>query len=126
MEGVIMRKELLIDPFKWINDETTETFEFEDILYNVAIKIFDIRMEKGLNQSEFADLLGVSQSMVSKLESGDYNPTLGQLYKLSKKLDIRFDIIFGKYQIENSTKRLLQKNQNENPAVVRKNEDQSV
>lgn len=101
-----MRKELLVDPYKWINEEVGNDFELADILYNIAIKIFDNRIDRGLNQSEFAKLLGISQSMVSKLESGEYNPTVEQLHKISKKLNLKFDIIFCEYPLANNANKI--------------------
>lgn len=36
--------------------------------------ITEIRESKGLNQKEFAEILGVSESMLSRLESGERLP----------------------------------------------------
>jgi len=68
-------------------------------LYNVYYKISkmfrEYRKSKGLSQKDLATLLGVGQSMVSKLESGEYNPTIEQLWKISHKLDWELDVSFN-------------------------------
>jgi len=37
------------------------------------------RMEKGISQGELADLVGVSQPAISRMESGDMNVTVDTL-----------------------------------------------
>lgn len=43
---------------------------------------------------DLAKKLGCSQAMVSKLESGEYNPSIEQLWKISSALGLEFKIIF--------------------------------
>lgn len=90
-------KEMLVDAWELINelaDETTkEKFELDDILYDISMKIFDFRTKKGWTQKQLAERLGIKQAMVSKLESGQYNPTIEQLWKISKKLKWDFKVI---------------------------------
>ncbi|HBM80675.1 MAG TPA: transcriptional regulator, partial [Clostridiaceae bacterium] len=69
-----------------------ERFELDDLLYNISMKIFDYRMENKLSQTELAKKLGITQVMVSKLESGQYNPSVEQLWKISKKLGWKLNI----------------------------------
>ncbi|MEQ2130139.1 helix-turn-helix transcriptional regulator [Caldanaerobacter subterraneus KAk] len=59
------------------------------------MKIFEFRIKNNLTQKQLAEKLGITQSMVSKLESGQYNPTVEQLWRISKKLGWNFKIIFG-------------------------------
>jgi transcriptional regulator with XRE-family HTH domain len=47
-----------------------------------------------------AKKLEISQAMVSKLESGDYNPTIEQLWKLSKKLGWKFTVLLEEEVLE--------------------------
>jgi len=44
------------------------------------------RKENNLTQVQLAEILGVNQVMVSKLESGDYNPTVKKVFQFSWKL----------------------------------------
>ncbi|NSW92062.1 MAG: helix-turn-helix transcriptional regulator [Firmicutes bacterium] len=71
-----------------------ERAELYDIYYNISTKIFDYRISKGWSQKELARVLGISQAMVSKLESGEYNYTVEQLWKISKKLGWKLNISF--------------------------------
>lgn len=48
------------------------------------------RIEMGLDQKEFAKLLGVSQGMVSRWESGTYNFTITTLVNICEKLRLSF------------------------------------
>ena len=74
------------------DDNTKKIFELDDILYDISIKIFDYRIAKNWTQKRLAEKLGIKQSMVSKLESGEYNLTVEQLWKISKKLGWSFSI----------------------------------
>lgn len=49
--------------------------------------IVKARIEKGMTQTEFADFMGVSQGMVSKWESEDYNFTIEAIANICEKLD---------------------------------------
>jgi transcriptional regulator with XRE-family HTH domain len=44
-----------------------------------------------MNQESFAALLGVSQGMVSKYESGEYNFTIGSLNEICSKIGLEFN-----------------------------------
>lgn len=82
--------------FQDLDEETKEYFELDDILYDISMELFNYRIENKLKQSELAEKLGISQGMVSKLESGEYNPTIQQLWKISKKLDLQLRVSFEK------------------------------
>ncbi|WHE06014.1 helix-turn-helix transcriptional regulator [Thermoanaerobacterium thermosaccharolyticum] len=77
------------------DESTKEIFELDDILYDISMKIYEFRLKNDLTQKQLAEKLGIKQSMVSKLESGQYNPSIEQLWKISKKLGWNFKIIFG-------------------------------
>ena len=53
------------------------------------------RIERGMTQSQLAKKMGTKQSAISRLEGGDYNPSLDFLKKLSKALDAKMEIIFN-------------------------------
>lgn len=77
-----------------ISDENDkEEYGLYDIYYSISTKIFDYRNEKGLSQKQLAEILGITQAMVSKLESGEYNPTVEQLWKVSKKLGWNLQVV---------------------------------
>lgn len=92
-----MKKNVILDPQDWINDvssETKEMYALDDILYDLSVKLVEFRFERNLKQKDLAKILDVTQAMVSKLESGEYNPTVELLWKISKKIDFEFRIVF--------------------------------
>jgi DNA-binding XRE family transcriptional regulator len=93
-----MNKELLKNPWDLIeelaSDEAKERFELDDILVGISLKLIHYRINNNITQKELANVLGISQAMISKLESGDYNPSIEQLWKISKKLGWKFEVVF--------------------------------
>ncbi len=71
-----------------------------DIYYKISTAIFMYRTKHKLSQKKLAEKLGVTQAMVSKLESGDYNYTIEQLWKISQKLGLSFDVVFEETSAE--------------------------
>lgn len=93
----MLNKELLISPWDLIDeladDDLEQLFELDDILVDISLKIINYRINNDLSQKQLAEKLDISQSMVSKLESGEYNPTVEQLWKISKKLEWSFKVV---------------------------------
>lgn len=62
--------------------------------YELIKQIIQARAEQNLTQQELADKIGIKQSNISRLESGNYNPSLDFLKKiangLGKELHIEF------------------------------------
>lgn len=59
-------------------------------------------MRAGLSQRELARRLGVSPSLISQLESGQSNPSVGTLYALVTELDVSLDrVIRGDDYVDN-------------------------
>ncbi|MGM0653056.1 MAG: helix-turn-helix transcriptional regulator [Bacillota bacterium] len=75
-------------------EEGSKCDELYDIYYKISTAIFKYRVKHDLSQKKLAQKLGVTQSMVSKLESGDYNYTIEQLWKVSQKLGFKFNVVF--------------------------------
>ncbi len=80
--------------YKLSGEEGRENEKLYDIYYEISTAIFMYRTKHKLSQKKLAEKLGVTQAMVSKLESGDYNYTIEQLWKVSSKLGLKFDVIF--------------------------------
>jgi transcriptional regulator with XRE-family HTH domain len=55
-----------------------------------------LRLERKMSQSQLASLIGVSQQCVSEWESGNNEPSLSSLLKLSDVLEITIDELVGK------------------------------
>lgn len=60
----------------------------------IAAEISMKRQEMGMNQSQFAKFMGVSQGLVSKWESGEANFTLSSLVNIASKLDFEIQCPF--------------------------------
>lgn len=69
-----------------ISKEVEEILELNEIFYSISKMIIEYRKEHEITQTELAKMLNVNQTMISKIESGKYNPTVKQIYKISRKL----------------------------------------
>ena len=54
--------------------------------YELVSQIFKARTELGLTQAQLAARVGTKQSNISRLERGDYNPSLEFLHKVATGL----------------------------------------
>lgn len=84
-----------------VSHEVSESFSDVEIkkiklLSHISSQIELCRVEKKMTQIEFANYMGVTQGMVSKWESGNYNFTVESLTDISEKLGVEFDVIFKK------------------------------
>ena len=82
--GAVIAEEMLRDP--GFREEWAQTA----LARLVSAQLIDYRVRKGLSQRALADVLGVKQPYVARLESGEHNPELPTLVKLSRLLGIEF------------------------------------
>ena len=70
--------------------------EYEDIQPEMEIikALVDARIEQNLTQTELAEITGINQADISKLERGNRNPTLNMLKKLANGLGYTLKIEF--------------------------------
>ena len=54
--------------------------------YELISKAIDARLKKKMTQEEVAQRMGTTKSSISRFESGDYNPTVDFLIRLSSAL----------------------------------------
>lgn len=54
--------------------------------YEIIEAIIRKRLEKGMTQKQMAEKMGTKQSALSRLESGNYNPSLAFLKKVASAL----------------------------------------
>lgn len=52
------------------------------------------RVEKGLSQTQLAELVGVSRNTISSIETGQFNPTAKLALVLCIALDKKFEDLF--------------------------------
>ena len=63
--------------------------------YEAMLHLKAIRKDRGLSQTELAEMVQCTQSMVSKIESGEANPTLDLIEALAKALRTSPVSLFG-------------------------------
>ncbi len=86
--GEVKKKLLENDPAL---KEELEKIEPE---YQIIRQIIKVRIEQNITQSELANRIGTRQSNISRLERGDYNPSLQFLKKVAKGLGKELSISF--------------------------------
>lgn len=67
---------------------------------DVALRIVRYRTENNLTQTALARMVGMTQSVIARLESGDQPPSIQTLAKLSKGTGMDFDIKFTHGYVE--------------------------
>lgn len=73
--------------------ERKVSLEIERANAEVAQAIYDLRKEAGLTQRDLADLIGTTQSVISRLEDADYEGhSLAMLNRISSALKYRLSI----------------------------------
>lgn len=77
---------------KLTSEMSASKLYYYDILYTLSTTVLENRLKREMTQKDFAKLLGISQAMVSKYESGDYNFTVKQICKICEKLNLSPDL----------------------------------
>ena len=65
-----------------------------ELEFSIICQIMDKRLEKGISQKELAERMGTQQPSLARFESGNYNPSLKFLKKLSEALGTKLEIKF--------------------------------
>jgi DNA-binding XRE family transcriptional regulator len=75
------------------NKEVQNELKNNEIEFKIIEGIISARQEKNLTQEKLAEMIGTKQSNISRLESGNYNPSVEFLSKIAhafgKELEIR-------------------------------------
>ena len=61
----------------------------EELFKRVGQKIRDERIRSGLSLTELSDQVEIEYNNLIRIEKGRTNPTLGTLYKICQKLNIK-------------------------------------
>jgi len=87
----------------WISDGMSETEIKTTVeLAKISAQIERRRLELGMTQIEFAAYMGVSQGMVSKWESREYNFTIRSLNEVCEKLELDLSVSVQRPRIRNN------------------------
>jgi len=75
------------------NEAVKKELNLNEAEYKIIEEIIMARKEKKLTQKGLAELIGTKQSNISRLESGNYNPSLDFLNRIAlamgKELEVR-------------------------------------
>ncbi len=86
-------------------------------------RIKDIRLAKGLNQSEFANMIGMNQSNYGKIERGEYQLSVNKLLEIAEKLEVpAFSILYDeddKWVFDKESERTIEQLKNENKILLK-------
>ncbi len=87
----------------WVSEGFSDA-EIKSIveLAKISARIERCRLEMGMTQQEFAEYMGVSQGMVSKWESREYNFTIRTLNEICQKIDLDMSISLDKPCLKNN------------------------
>ena len=69
----------------------------------MPLNIKDIRLRKGLTQSDVAAALGVSSVVYSRYETGKRQPSIDMLIQMADIFGVTVDFLLGRQDIEDST-----------------------
>ena len=92
----------------WLSEQLLDNemrigFGAEKIKIALALALLDARESRGLSQSQLAELCGVSQAYISKLESGEANPTIGKIGSIFAAMWMKPTVGFGPLLPEGSS-----------------------
>ena len=83
------------DRFIGHDPKLVEEYEAEVIHAGIARKIYEIRTKAGLSQRQLAQKIGVTASVICRLEDADYDGhSFGMLNCVAEALDKRVEIRF--------------------------------
>lgn len=74
------------------NPEFRREYEALQPQYEIVKQIIHARSEQHISQKELAERTGLKQSNISRLESGNYNPSIAFLQKVAKGLGMELHI----------------------------------
>jgi ribosome-binding protein aMBF1 (putative translation factor) len=86
----------IIDQMIGDDEELRELCEQATINAHVAQLIYDARTEAGLSQTALAQMIGTTQSVISRLEDADYEGhSLSMLNRVAQALDreVKIDLV---------------------------------
>ncbi len=82
------KKEKMKDP------EFKAEYDRQQPEFAVIEAILEARVKKDITQKTLAERMGTKQSVISRLESGNANPSIAVLQKLAKALNLHLEIKF--------------------------------
>lgn len=81
-----LKKELMQDP------EWKKEYDALEVEFSIITQMLEKRLAKGMTQKQLAEKVGTKQSAIARLESGNSNPSVAFLEKISKALGGKLQI----------------------------------
>jgi len=66
----------------------------------IAIRVLEYRTARGLSQRALAGIVGMAQPAIARLESGEHQPTLETLARLTKATGLEFHLAAARGTVE--------------------------
>lgn len=76
------------------NPEFKKEWDALEPEYQIIKAMLDTRKEKSITQKQLADLTGIPQADISRLENGNANPSLRTLQRLADGMGMRLKLEF--------------------------------
>jgi transcriptional regulator with XRE-family HTH domain len=73
-----------------------------DAAVRLARQVSALRTARGETQKQLAERLGMTDSMISRLESGSHLPTVATLCRIAEGFGRRLDIVFHEHEHEHA------------------------
>jgi transcriptional regulator with XRE-family HTH domain len=99
--GMIIAEESVGDP------DFAQEWERTAVARLVAAQLIEYRADHKLSQKKLGELIGMKQPYITRLESGEHNPDIETLIKISRALGIEFVIDIAPR--EQATRKLVKK-----------------
>ncbi len=81
----------------WLTEGLTDAeVKTSVVLAKISASIERCRLDMGMTQKEFADFLGVTQSVISKWEGREYNFTIRTLNEICEKVNLVLSVSLDK------------------------------
>lgn len=77
-----------------MEDKELYLLEISDIQYKLIKNLHKKRLERNLNQIDIANITGLSQQAISRIETFQYSPSLPSLLKYMNALNIDINSLF--------------------------------
>lgn len=71
-----------------------------EIRAQVGARIRTLRMEQGLSQYKFSQMIGMDRTYLIGVEKGRRNISLDNLSKIAQGLDVRLSVLFENVDVE--------------------------
>lgn len=76
------------------NPEIKKAYDELEPEYEIIMALIEARLEKQLTQKQLSELTGIPQAHISRLETGNYNPSLKFLKRVAEGLGKELHVSF--------------------------------